>query len=407
MFDLNSLPTSSEKRIAIRVKPAAERAIKSGHPWIYEDAIQEQSHDGKSGDLAIIYDKKKNRFLAVGLYDPNSPIRIKILQSGDPATINQAWFESKLEDAQAIRAPLVDSRTTGYRLVYGESDHFPGLILDRYAETLVMKIYTPAWIPHLRALIFALQSTLEFERLVLRLSRSLQDNPYALSDGQVLMGDPIFEPIQFRENGLNFYADVVHGHKTGFFFDQRDNRQLVRELAQGKSVLDVFSYVGAFAVYALAGGAQSVTALDISEPAMSALRDNLRLNHLDEARTISLVADAFEGMAKLAKQGKQFDMLIVDPPSFAKSQAEIERALLSYTRLVKLALPLVKPDGIFVMASCSSRIKPDVFFNLIFNTANQDGYHLTEMARTSHAIDHPIAFPEAEYLKCLFARVDV
>ncbi len=404
MINFSKFPKIASQNIAIKVKPAAERAIKQGHPWVYDNGITKQSSDGQAGDIAIIYDKKKNKFLAVGLYDPTSPIRIKIL-SHQPARINQAWFVEKLKQAQAIRQPLIDSGTTGYRLIYGESDHFPALIIDRYNDTLVMKIYSAMWIPHLETILLALQESISFDRLVLRLSRNIDAGKFGLSDGQVLMGEPITAPIQFIESGLTLEADVIHGHKTGFFFDQRDNRQRVRDLAQGRTVLDIFSYVGAFTVYAMAGGAISVTALDISQPAMDALNANMQLNDFDISQVETMVDDAFKGMQYLAKQNRQFDMVIVDPPSFAKSQAEVDRALSSYKRLVQLALPLVSTGGILVMASCSSRIKPDVFFNLIFNTANQTGYGLDIIEQTSHAIDHPIGFPEAEYLKAMFAKV--
>lgn len=405
MIDLSHLPEPTAKNISIKVKPAAERAIRQGHPWIFEDAIVKQSHDGSAGDRVVIYDKRKNKFLAVGLYDPHSPIRIKILQANQPAHINLAWFINQLQHAQAIRQPLIDASITGHRLVYGESDHFPGLIIDRYHQTLVMKIYSAMWIPHLRDILSALKQTIQFEQLVLRLSRTISAEQFGLFDGQVLVGQDITAPIQFVENDITLSADVIHGHKTGFFFDQRDNRQRVRTLAQGRRVLDVFSYVGAFSVYALAGGAQHVTALDISQPAMDALAENIQLNALSMNHVTPLVADAFDAMAYLAKQQQQFDMVIVDPPSFAKSQAEVDRALASYKRLVQLALPLVAPDGILVMASCSSRIKPDVFFNLIINTANQSGYGLDIIETTSHALDHPIGFPEAEYLKAMFTNV--
>ncbi len=405
MIDFSHLPTPTNKNIAIKLKPAAERAVKQGHPWIFEDAITKQSHDGVAGDLVVIYDKRKNKFLAVGLYDPNSPIRVKILQANQPAQINQAWFTEKLLKAQSIRQPLIDKGIKGYRLVYGESDHFPGLILDRYNETLVMKIYSAMWVPHLQTVLSALQDTIHFERLVLRLSRGIDTDKFGLFDGQVLIGEAVTEPIQFIENGITLSADVIHGHKTGFFFDQRDNRQRVRELSNDRTVLDVFSYVGAFSVYALVGGAKHVTALDISQPAMDALADNVALNNLSPDTITPMVADAFDGMAYLAKQKQQFDLVIVDPPSFAKSQAEVDRALTSYKRLVQLALPLVAPDGILLMASCSSRVKPDTFFNLIINTANQSGYGLDIIETTSHALDHPIGFPEAEYLKAMFVYI--
>ena len=239
MIDLDQLPQRAEKNISVRVKSAAERAVRQGHPWVFEDAIVKQSHLGNGGDLAVIYDRADNNFLAVGLYDPLSPIRIKVLQSLQPMRINQGFFADKLRAAQAKRQPLISTETTGFRLVYGESDGFPALIIDRYGNTLVLKLYTTAWIPHLKALIQALQETVIFDELVLRLSRTLQSDRlnvarlFGLRDGQQLIGDNLSGQVEFVENGLLFQADVIKGHKTGFFFDQRDNRQQGARAGQG------------------------------------------------------------------------------------------------------------------------------------------------------------------------------
>ncbi|MCY3781609.1 MAG: class I SAM-dependent methyltransferase [Chloroflexi bacterium] len=411
MIDLEKLPNRAEKNISMRVKSAAERALRQGHPWVYEDAIVKQSHLGSSGDLAVIYDRDKNNFLAVGLYDPLSPIRIKVLHALQPIRINQGFFADKLRAAQAKRKPLINTETTGYRLVYGESDGFPALVLDRYGDTLVLKLYTTAWIPHLRALIPALRESIVFDSLVLRLSRTLQSDQlnvaklYGLHDGQQLIGEEFDGQVQFVENGLLFQADVVNGQKTGFFFDQRDNRQKVRELAKGLRVLDVFCYSGGFSVYALAGGARSVTALDASEPALAALKTNLKLNGYDADKVDVIASDAFAGMRKLIHSNRKFNMVIVDPPAFANSRANMRNAVLAYRRLVEMALHLLADDGLLVMASCSSRIKAEMFFQLVTRSATVSGYQLDEIARTSHALDHPVGFPEAEYLKALFARV--
>ncbi len=411
MIDLEKLPTRAEKNISMRVKGAAERALRQGHPWVYEDSIIKQSHLGSSGDLAVIYDRNKNNFLAVGLYDPLSPIRVKVLHALQPIRINQGFFADKLRAAQAKRQALINTETTGYRLVYGESDGFPALVLDRYGDTLALKLYTSAWIPHLRALIPALQESIIFDSLVLRLSRALQSDQmniaklYGLRDGQQLVGEGQSGTVQFVENGLLFQADVVKGHKTGFFFDQRDNRQKVRELAKGQRVLDVFCYSGGFSVYALAGGARSVTALDISEPALEALKINVENNGFDPAKVDVIAADAFAGMRQLIASNRKFNLVIVDPPAFANSRASMRNAVLAYRRLVEMALRLVANDGVLVMASCSSRINAEMFFQLVTRSATVAGYELDEIARTSQALDHPIGFPEAEYLKALFARV--
>ena len=411
MINLDQLPQRSEKNISVRVKSAAERAVRRGHPWVFEDSIVKQSHLGNGGDLAVIYDRADNNFLAVGLYDPLSPIRIKVLQTLQPIRINQGFFADKLRAAQAKRQPLISAETTGFRLVYGESDGFPALIIDRYGNTLALKLYTTAWIPHLKSLIQALEETVIFDDLVLRLSRALQSDRlnvarlFGLRDGQQLIGDNPSGQVEFVENGLLFQADVIKGHKTGFFFDQRDNRSKARELAKGRRVLDVFAYSGGFTVYALAGGARSVTAIDVSEPALETLKFNVETNGFDTEQVDVIAADAFEGMRQLIAAKRKFNMVIVDPPAFANSRASMRNAVLAYRRLVEMALRLLANDGVLMMASCSSRINADMFYQLVTRSASVAGYELEVLEKTSHALDHPIAFAEAEYLKAVFAKL--
>jgi 23S rRNA (cytosine1962-C5)-methyltransferase len=416
MINFDLLPRPSGKRIAMHVTPAAERALRGGHPWVFEQAIRSQSHTGQSGDLAVIFDSRR-RFLAIGLYDPHSPLRVRVLQHHRPAAIDRAWFAERLRAAAAMRASLEETNTDGYRLVHGENDGLPGLVLDRYASTLVLKLYTSAWLPHLADIIDGLQSVLSYERLVLRFSRNLDAHmaQVGLSNGQVVSGAAFTGPVIFQENGLRFAADVVHGHKTGFFFDQRDNRAHVRALSAGRHVLDVFAYSGGFSVYAAAGGAAAVTSVDISAPALEAAASNFALNGdelhvkanpgVKRAEHKTVVADAFECLQHFHDTGQTFDMLIVDPPSFAKSTAEIERALAAYTRLTRLATQLLRAGGVLAMASCSSRVTADVFFDTVTQAARTAGRPLTEIRRTGHALDHPIGFREGEYLKCLFASV--
>lgn len=402
------LPQAAEKRIAIHITPAAERALRRGHPWVFDGAIRKQSHDGRPGDLAVVFDSRR-RFLAIGLYDPDSPLRVRVLHSGEPTPIDGGWFTTMLRTAAAIRQPLAASGTTGYRLVHGENDHLPGLVIDRYADTLVLKLYTTAWLPHLPVVVAALNTVQPSERLVLRLSRNMtaQAARFDLHDGQILHGDPVTEPIIFVENDLRFAADVVQGHKTGFFFDQRDNRARVRDLAAGRRLLDVFAYSGGFSVYGAAGGATHVTSLDVSQPALDAARANLALNAADESVAAAnhevIAADAFAGLDDLHRSGRVYDLVIVDPPSFAKSAAEVESALSAYTQLTRAALAVLAPGGVAVLASCSSRVTRADFFATVTRAATDAGRPLREIDRTGHALDHPIRYPEGEYLKCLFA----
>lgn len=404
------LPKAAERRLALHITRDAERHVRNGHPWLFADSIVRQSHDGNPGDLAILFDQKR-RFLAVGLYDPSSPIRVRILQQGRPATIDQPWFEERLTTAAALRAPLQQSvQTTGYRLVYGENDGLPGLVIDRYDTTLVIKIYSAAWVPHLAALCMALQPVQPAERLVLRMSRNVAtevEPSYGLTDGMILAGAPLVGPVIFLENGLRFEADPIHGQKTGFFLDQRENRAAVEALAKGKRVLNVFAYNGGFSLYAARGGATEVSSLDLSQPALEAALRNFALNQ-DDANVVAaehkvLAGDAFVLLQQLADRGERYDLVIIDPPAFAKRQSEVEGALRAYARLTSLGLGVLKRGGTIVLASCSSRVTAEAFVDNAKQAAAQSGRPLQPFRQTAHALDHPVGFAEGAYLKCLYA----
>lgn len=412
---LTEIPRPADRNIAVRVVPGAERALPEGHPWLYADSIREQNREGAPGDLAVVFDRK-GRFLAVGLYDPHSSIRVRVLQHGEPAPIGPEWFAARLEAAVARRAPLRDrppaARTTGYRLVHGENDGLPGFVVDRYAETLAIKLYTAAWVPHLQDVLAALTSVAPARRLVLRLGRATEERPeylYGLEDGSVLLGPPPDGPVLFWENGLRFEADPIRGQKTGFYLDQRENRAQVEPLAGGKDVLNVFAYTGGFSVYAARGGARRVVDVDASAPALEAAERNLAHNrHVPAVATVShetIVGDAFEALARMGQAGRRFGMVIIDPPAFARSRAQVDAALSAYERLSQLGLGVVSTGGILVQASCSRPVGAETFFDAVQRAARGAGRPLRELARTGHPLDHPVAFSEGAYLKCLFAEV--
>jgi 23S rRNA (cytosine1962-C5)-methyltransferase len=405
---LSLIPSPDPKRIALRVNRRAVRALRGGHPWLFESAITHQNREGKPGDLAVVFDKDR-KFLAVGLYDPTSHIRVRILAHRKPVQIDRHHFESQLQAALQIRAVL-SSNTTGYRLVHGGNDNFPGLVIDRYGETLVLKLYSPAWLPHLRNVLMGLAEIIPFDQAVLRLSRAIQKQPqylYGIRDGVSLLGDQLNTPIRFQENGLWFEADPLLGHKTGFYLDQRENRARVSALAEGKSVLNVFAYTGGFSVYAAYGNAVQVTSLDISRPALEAAQRNFAHNqHFPAIRSCEheiLPGDAFEILTTLHSTGRRFDLIVIDPPSFAKIQPEIQGAIKAYQQLTRLGLNVLSPGGVLVQASCSSRVSQDDFFPAVHRAAQEAGRPLQEFERTAHPLDHPIGFKEGAYLKCLFA----
>jgi len=392
------------------VTPDALRRVRSGHPWLFDHSITSVSHPGSPGDLAVVFDDDRG-FAAIGLFDPASPMRVKLLHHGRPATIDAAFWSARLQRALERRRPIIDrGDTTGMRLVNGENDGMPGMVVDRYDRVLVMKLYTTAWVPHLADVVPAVEQVFRPDTVVLRLARSLDAaSLHGLEEGDALVGLPPDGPVLFTEHGLWFEADVVRGQKTGHFLDQRDNRALVRGAAAGAEVLDVFASTGGFTVHAAAGGAASVTAIDLSEPTLSVAARNLALNmrrpEVAACRFDPVVGDAFREMEALGRRGRRFDVVVVDPPSFAQRNHEAQRALAAYTKLTGLALRVLRPGGLLVQCSCSSRVSADDFHTAVTRAASSAGRPLANPRRTAHAVDHPIGFPEGAYLKAVIARV--
>jgi 23S rRNA (cytosine1962-C5)-methyltransferase len=350
------------------------------------------------------------------LFDPESTIRVRVLQAGKQADIDRDWFKARLETALRKRDPLLmgngEKTTTGYRVVHGENDGLPGLIIDRYDQTLVAKLYTSAWFTRLVDVLSPLKTLLPFERMVLRLNRAQLEKPetlYGLHDGQVIFGKALSGPVFFQENGLRFEADLVHGQKTGFFFDQRENRARVERLVNGKTVLNAFAYTGGFSLYSARGGAVRVTSLDSSLPALEAAQRNFELNR--DFPTVAAVrheiirGDAFEVLTQMGESGLRFDIVIIDPPAFAQKASQIRQALSAYKKLTRMGIKVLNPGGRLVQASCSSRVDAGLFYETVHRAAVDLGRPIKEIERTGHALDHPIAFKEGAYLKCLFGIV--
>lgn len=401
--------TDGVDRLAVRVTPDALRHVRAGHPWVFDDSVVSVRPEGGAGDLAVIFDDRR-RFAAIGLYDPASPIRIKVLHRGRPTPVDGSFWVRRLAHALALRDRLVeDPTTTAFRWVHGENDGLPGLVLDRYGDDTVVKLYSAAWFPHLDAVVAAAQEVLPAERVVLRLARNVEGEDGRV-DGVAVVGELPQGPIRFRERGLTFEADLVHGQKTGHFLDQRDNRARVRARADGARVLDVYACTGGFSVNAAAGGAQLVHSIDISAAAIATARRNMDHNRsLAAVRAChhhDTVGDAMAVMAEMADRGRRFDLVVVDPPSFASRQDQVPGALRAYGRLTQLALRLLEPGGTLVQASCSARVSEADFFAAIDAAADRSGVVLAEAVRTAHPLDHPVGFAQGAYLKAVFARVE-
>ena len=363
---------SSGPSLRLRITAAAESIVRGGHPWVFAQSVRGQNRPGATGELAVIFDRA-DRFLAVGLFDAQSPIRVRILHAGKPQKINGPWWQQRAANAFALRRGLFDPQTTGFRCINGENDGWPGLVLDQYDTTRVLKLYTAAWLPRLDETADLLKGE---GRLILRLSRNIQKqalDDFGLKDGRILHGAALDGPVIFLENGLRFEADVLRGQKTGFFLDQRENRRNVEALAQGRSVLNLFSYSGGFSLYAARGGAASVCSLDISEHALAAARRNFALNQDQPAvarcRHETVQADAFVWLRQNPEQ--RFDLIVLDPPSLAKRESEKDDAIAAYAKLIKAGLARLNKNGILVASSCSAHVSADEFFSLARATAQK------------------------------------
>lgn len=408
-------------RLAVRVTRDAERQVRGGHPWVFDASVRSVSGGtapgGASGDLAVLFDERR-RFLAIGLFDPSSPIRVRVLHQGRPRPVDGAFWRERVRAALELRADLASTATTGWRLVHGENDGLGGVVVDRYDTTLVVKVYSGAWFRHLAPLIDAIVDecaarSLVVDRVVLRWSRAVAASgsvPNGLEEGGVVVGDHLDGPVRFREHGLHFEADVRRGQKTGHFLDQRDNRSRVASLAGRRRVLDVFCHSGGFSVHAAAGGAAGVTSVDASAAALRLAARHFELNadHASVARCEhrTVEGDAFAVMESMVAAGDRFDLVVVDPPSFAHRAADRDRALRAYRRLAELGIELTDRRGWYVQSSCSSRVTAEELRATVRDAVDASGRHGELRWQTGHATDHPIGFAHGEYLSTTYWRFE-
>jgi len=400
----NIFSYQSVQRLAVKLTAQGEKSALQGHPWIFSNSIVKINKEGTSGDIAILFSKNKNKVIGIGLYDPSSVIRIKVIHHGDGKTIDASFFSQKIQKAFSKRVELLQTKTNSYRLLFGENDGFPGLIADVYADVLVIKLYSEIWLPYLEMILNALLEVSDCKTIVMRLSRNLQASKrLKIADGDVIFGTLKNEVVHFVEHGVAFSANVIKGHKTGYFLDHRYNRKRVGEFSKNKTVLDVFAYAGGFSVHALVNGATEVTSLDISEHALELAKENVGLNNYNGEHKV-IVGDAFSELKKLVKNEITFDVVIIDPPSFAKQQSEIQLAKKKYRQLADLGHQVTSKNGLLVLASCSSRILAKEFFDINTSVLRNSERSYNMISQTAHDIDHPISFKEGAYLKCGYYR---
>ena len=387
----------------LTLRNGREKAVLRHHPWIFSGAIQTLSGQPVPGETIAIHDAE-GHFLAQAAFSPESQIRARIWNWDAETPIDRTFFKLKLQNAIQLREKWIDrGHTNAYRLVHAESDGLPGLIVDRYGDVLVMQVLSAgveAWREDILDLLEDLLSPQAiYERSDVAV-RTLEGLPERTG---LLRGTLPPQPMVIMENDLSYQVDLVTGQKTGFYLDQRDNRQMCREIAQGKSVLNCFAYTGGFTLSALAGGAESVLSIDSSAEALEAARQNVALNGLPEDRCEWIVGDAFHELRAQRDRAAQFDLVILDPPKFAPTAAQANKAARGYKDINLLGFKLLKPGGTLMTYSCSGGIDAGFFQKIVADAALDAGVDAKILYHLGQAPDHPtdLAFPEGTYLKGL------
>jgi 23S rRNA (cytosine1962-C5)-methyltransferase len=387
----------------IIVKAGREKSLLRKHPWVFSGAVK-SSGDAVSGDLVRVH-AEDGRYLATASFSAQSQIVARALSFVETEVIDDAFFRERVRRAIARRAPLAD-QTNAVRLIHAESDQLPGVIVDRYADVAVMQILTAGMEPH-RDLLAAL--LMEEAKVATVYERSDADVRAlegleirnGLLKGAVLKGE-----INIIESSMQIAVDVVGGHKTGFYLDQRDNRLLTKALSREADVLNCFCYTGGMSVAALLGGAKSVLSIDSSGTALETAKRNVAMNAVDAARAEWWEADVFAALRKLRDMNKSFDLIILDPPKFAPTAHHAEKAARAYKDINLLGFKLLRAGGHLLTFSCSGGMSAELFQKIIAGAALDANVDAQIIKHLSGGSDHPVAlnFPEGDYLKGLMLQ---
>jgi 23S rRNA (cytosine1962-C5)-methyltransferase len=386
---------------ALLLKKGREKSLKRRHPWIFSGAVEKAA--GKPGETLEVRDASGQR-LALAAYSPESQIRARVWTFDASATVDGKFFKEKIQKAVDLRERLPAAKhTNALRLVHGESDGLPGLVVDRYADVLVAQFLAAGVERWREEILNALVEVTGCEAIFERSDAEVRKLEGLEPRTGFVRGDRNASRCPIIEHGLNFRVDVEQGQKTGFFLDQRDNRQRVRALAAGREVLDGFSYTGGFAIAALAGGAKRVTAIESSVDAIQIAKENLAANPLAAGSVDFVAADVFKHLRLLRDKAARYDVIVLDPPKLAPTAAHAANAARAYKDINLLAFKLLAPGGLLATFSCSGGVTAELFQSIVAGAALDAGADAKIIERFSAAADHPVAleFPEGDYLKGL------
>jgi len=382
----------------VRLKAGRERALRRGHPWLYSGAVA--SEEGPAEAALARVEAADGSFVGTGFYSPRSRIRVRLPGPG-VATIDAGWLGRRLTEAIALRRDLVPPRTDGYRVVNAEGDGLPGWTVDRFGTVLVSEI-TVAGLDRMRDDAYAALAEAFPGTTLVHLGASAGRRAEGLDQETRVVAGALPEPVRFLERGMAFRAEIG-GQKTGFYCDQRENRRRVEELAAGRAVLDLFAHAGAFSMFALRGGARSVTAVESAPRLIEAAGKVAGENGLDRSKFEPVCADVF---ADLREREAPYGLVVCDPPPLARRRSQVDAAARAYKDVNRLAIARLAPGGLLLTFSCSGAVDTRLFRQILFAAADEAGVRLQLLEPLAAAPDHPVSVfhPEGEYLKGWLAR---
>ncbi|MEI6758080.1 MAG: class I SAM-dependent rRNA methyltransferase [Chlorobium sp.] len=383
---------------SLYLKPKEHHRIQKGHLWVFSNELESVPRDIAAGETVKLFTHDK-KFMGVGFYNPNSLISIRLLSRNDEL-VDKDFFRKKFTEALKLREIVYRTdETNAYRLVHGESDGLPGLIVDRFNKALVVQVFSAGMEVHLPLITEVLQELLNPTVIVVRNESVLRELEGLPLYKDVVKGERSETVQTIHDADITYEVDLFEGQKTGFFLDQRENRRIIRKLSEGAEVLDVFTNDGGFALNALFGGATSAILVDSSQEALQRAERNANLNSFSQFNLVA--SDAFDMLDKMVEAKEAFNLVILDPPSFTKSRKNLPGALKAYKRLNKLGLQLLKNEGFLATASCSHHVSEEDFLQSVHQAALAAGCQLRMIYKNSQPFDHPVllAMPETSYLK--------